>query len=48
MDRVYADLVKAGRKTFATVPEPLKPRVKAILKAELAPEEYKAITGEVE
>lgn len=48
MDRIYADLVKAGRKAFAAVPENLKAKVKAILKAELAPEEYKAITGEVE
>ena len=38
MSRIYADLVKAGRKTFAEIPEKLKPGVKEILKAELTNE----------
>lgn len=46
MTRIYADLVKAGRKTFAEVPENLKPGVREILKSELTPEEYERITGE--
>lgn len=46
MTRIYADLVKAGRKTFAEVPENLKSGVRDILKTELAPEEYERITGE--
>ena len=46
MTRIYADLVKAGRKTFAEIPEKLKPGVKEILKAELTPKEYEAMTGE--
>ena len=46
MSRVYADLVKAGRKSFADVPENLKSGVRYILKSELTPEEYERITGE--
>lgn len=46
MARVYADLVKAGRKTFAEVPASLKNSVREILKVELTPEEYQQITGE--
>lgn len=46
MTRIYADLVKAGRKTFAEVPENLKSGVREILKSELTPEEYERITGE--
>lgn len=46
MSRVYADLVKAGRKSFSDVPEKLKPGVRDILKSELAPEQYTEITGE--
>lgn len=47
MSRVYADLVKAGRKSFADVPENLKSGVRDILKTELTPEEYERITGEI-
>ena len=46
MARVYADLVKAGRKKFSEVPASLKNSVREILKAELSPEEYRQITGE--
>jgi hypothetical protein len=46
MTRIYADLVKAGRKTFAEVPENLKSGVREILKSELTPEKYTEITGE--
>lgn len=46
MTRIYADLVKAGRKTFAEVPENLKSGVREILKSELTPEQYTKITGE--
>lgn len=46
MTRIYADLVKAGRKTFAEVPENLKSGVREILKSELTPKEYERITGE--
>lgn len=46
MTRIYADLVKAGRKTFAEVPETLKSGVRDILKSELTPEQYTEITGE--
>ena len=46
MTRVYADLVKAGRKLFADIPGNLKPGVRDILKSELTPEEYERITGE--
>lgn len=46
MTRIYADLVKAGRKTFAEVPENLKSGVREILKSELTPEQYTEITGE--
>ena len=46
MKRIYADLVKAGRKKFTEIPENLEPGVKEILKAELTPEEYEAMTGE--
>lgn len=46
MTRIYADLVKAGRKSFADVPENLKSGVRDILKSELTPEEYERITGE--
>lgn len=46
MDRVYADLVKAGRKKFSEVPANLKNSVQEILKAELSPDEYQQIIGE--
>lgn len=46
MTRIYADLVKSGRKTFAEVPENLKSGVREILKSELTPEQYTEITGE--
>ena len=46
MDRVYADLVKAGRKDFSYIPKKLKDRVRSILRDELTPEEYERITGE--
>lgn len=46
MDRVYADLVKAGRKDFSRIPEKLKDGVRSILRNELTPEEYERITGE--
>lgn len=46
MDRVYADLVKAGRKDFSRIPEKLKNAVRSILRNELTPEEYERITGE--
>ncbi len=46
MTRIYADLVKAGRKIFDEVPKNLKEGVREILKAELTPEEYEAVTGE--
>jgi len=47
MTRIYADLVKAGRKSFSDVPEKLKPGVRDILKSELTPEEYEKLTGEI-
>ena len=47
MTRIYADLVKAGRKSFSDVPEKLRDGVRDILKAELTPEEYEQITGEI-
>ena len=47
MTRIYADLVKAGRKTFAEVPENLKSGVREILKSDLTPEEYEKLTGEI-
>ena len=47
MTRVYADLVKAGRKSFSDVPEKLKPGVRDILKSELTPEGYEKLTGEI-
>ena len=47
MTRIYADLVKAGRKSFSDVPEKLRPGVRDILKAELTIEEYERITGEI-
>lgn len=46
MARVYADLVKAGRKDFSHIPEKLKGSVRTILRNELSPEEYERITGE--
>ena len=46
MSRVYADLVKAGRKEFGRIPEKLKDRVRSILRDELTPEEYERVTGE--
>ena len=46
MDRVYVDLVKAGRKEFSHIPEKLKDAVRLILHNELTPEEYERITGE--
>lgn len=46
MTRIYADLVKAGRKSFSDVPEKLKSGVREILKSELTPEQYTEITGE--
>lgn len=46
MIRIYADLVKAGRKTFEEVPENLKSGVREILKSELTPEQYTEITGD--
>ena len=46
MDKVYADLVKAGRKEFSKIPENLKNSVRTILHNELTPEEYERITGE--
>ena len=47
MDRVYADLVKAGRKEFSRIPEKLKDSVRTILRDELTPEEYEKLTGEI-
>ena len=47
MTRIYADLVKAGRKSFSDVPEKLKPGVRDILKSELTPEKYETLTGEI-
>lgn len=47
MTRIYADLVKAGRKSFSDVPEKLRDVVRDILKSELTPEEYERITGEI-
>lgn len=46
MTRVYADLVKAGRKSFSDIPEKLKDGVRSILHDELTPEEYERVTGE--
>lgn len=46
MNRVYADLIKAGRKKFSEVPDNLKDGVREILKTELVKEEYESITGE--
>ena len=46
MTRVYADLVKAGRKNFSEIPDSLKDGVREILKSELTEEQYESITGE--
>lgn len=51
MDRIWANRLEAGTKTWADVPEARKDNVKAILYADveagkLTPERYEEITGE--